>query len=111
MLCVWVGVERTIGHRCCLYLQGPPPPPGQLKFTVADTCDRIKEEFNFLQAQYHRQVCLYFDIFPPFSELSFLGYPWLPRSLFRLFYMGIDSASRAVSFDWLSILRLKDEMI
>ncbi|XP_046463752.1 transducin-like enhancer protein 4 isoform X2 [Daphnia pulex] len=32
---------------------GPPPPPGQLKFTVSDTCDRIKEEFNFLQAQYH----------------------------------------------------------
>lgn len=36
--------------------QGPPPPPGQLKFTVSDTCDRIKEEFNFLQAQYHRRV-------------------------------------------------------
>lgn len=39
-----------------VFVQGPPPPPGQLKFTVADTCDRIKEEFNFLQAQYHRQV-------------------------------------------------------
>ncbi|XP_076036580.1 protein groucho-like isoform X3 [Oratosquilla oratoria] len=35
--------------------QGPPPPagPGQLKFTIAETCDRIKEEFNFLQTQYH----------------------------------------------------------
>ncbi|KAE8749726.1 hypothetical protein FOCC_FOCC003466, partial [Frankliniella occidentalis] len=33
-------------------LQGPPP--GQLKFTVADTCERIKEEFNFLQQQYHQ---------------------------------------------------------
>ncbi|KAF4527511.1 hypothetical protein B566_EDAN016208, partial [Ephemera danica] len=33
--------------------QGPPPPPGQLKFTVSETCERIKEEFNFLQAQYH----------------------------------------------------------
>ncbi|XP_076036621.1 protein groucho-like isoform X9 [Oratosquilla oratoria] len=34
---------------------GPPPPagPGQLKFTIAETCDRIKEEFNFLQTQYH----------------------------------------------------------
>ncbi|GLH14163.1 Uncharacterized protein GBIM_18557 [Gryllus bimaculatus] len=32
---------------------GPPPQPGQLKFTVAETCERIKEEFNFLQAQYH----------------------------------------------------------
>ncbi|CAL4063018.1 unnamed protein product [Meganyctiphanes norvegica] len=35
--------------------KGPPPPggPGQLKFTIAETCDRIKEEFNFLQTQYH----------------------------------------------------------
>ncbi|XP_076465991.1 transducin-like enhancer protein 4 isoform X2 [Babylonia areolata] len=34
---------------------GPPPPqPGQpFKFTVAESCDRIKEEFSFLQAQYH----------------------------------------------------------
>uniref|UniRef100_A0A023FBU7 Putative transducin-like enhancer of split protein n=1 Tax=Triatoma infestans TaxID=30076 RepID=A0A023FBU7_TRIIF len=26
---------------------------GQPKFTIAETCERIKEEFNFLQAQYH----------------------------------------------------------
>ncbi|XP_076443290.1 transducin-like enhancer protein 4 isoform X3 [Babylonia areolata] len=33
---------------------GPPPQPGQpFKFTVAESCDRIKEEFSFLQAQYH----------------------------------------------------------
>ncbi|XP_043247456.1 protein groucho-like isoform X4 [Amphibalanus amphitrite] len=32
---------------------GPPQPPSQLKFTISDTCDRIKEEFNFLQTQYH----------------------------------------------------------
>lgn len=32
----------------------PHQPSGQpFKFTVADSCDRIKEEFNFLQAQYH----------------------------------------------------------
>ncbi|XP_063696793.1 protein groucho isoform X4 [Culicoides brevitarsis] len=30
-----------------------PPPQGPLKFTIADTLERIKEEFNFLQAQYH----------------------------------------------------------
>ncbi|KAB7502411.1 Amino-terminal enhancer of split [Armadillidium nasatum] len=36
-------------------MYGPPPPagPGQLKFTIVETCDRIKEEFNFLQTQYH----------------------------------------------------------
>ncbi|KAK3608376.1 hypothetical protein CHS0354_030840 [Potamilus streckersoni] len=31
-----------------------PHQPGQpFKFTVAESCDRIKEEFSFLQAQYH----------------------------------------------------------
>ncbi|XP_043189862.1 transducin-like enhancer protein 4 isoform X3 [Amphibalanus amphitrite] len=31
-----------------------PGQPGQpFKFTVSDSCDRIKEEFSFLQAQYH----------------------------------------------------------
>ncbi|KAH8417018.1 hypothetical protein KR222_001522 [Zaprionus bogoriensis] len=34
---------------------GGPPPQGPIKFTIADTLERIKEEFNFLQAQYHRQ--------------------------------------------------------
>ncbi|GFS62970.1 transducin-like enhancer protein 3-B [Trichonephila inaurata madagascariensis] len=34
---------------------GPPPQAGQpFKFTVAESCDRIKEEFSFLQAQYHK---------------------------------------------------------
>ncbi|XP_028406867.1 transducin-like enhancer protein 4 [Dendronephthya gigantea] len=32
----------------------PHTPSGQpFKFTVTESCDRIKEEFNFLQAQYH----------------------------------------------------------
>lgn len=33
-----------------------PHQPGQpgFKFTVAESCDRIKDEFQFLQAQYHR---------------------------------------------------------
>ncbi|XP_037949604.1 protein groucho isoform X3 [Teleopsis dalmanni] len=32
---------------------GGPPPQGPLKFTIVDTLERIKEEFNFIQAQYH----------------------------------------------------------
>ncbi|GFS62995.1 transducin-like enhancer protein 4 [Trichonephila inaurata madagascariensis] len=37
--------------------EGPPPAAGQpFKFTVAETCDRIKEEFSYLQAQYHRDT-------------------------------------------------------
>jgi len=36
-------------------LQGPHQTPGQpFKFTVTESCDRIKEEFSFIQAQYHR---------------------------------------------------------
>lgn len=34
-------------------LQGPPQ-QGPIKFTIADTLERIKEEFNFLQQQYHQ---------------------------------------------------------
>ncbi|KOC69546.1 Transducin-like enhancer protein 4, partial [Habropoda laboriosa] len=33
--------------------QGPPQPGQQIKFTVGESCDRIKEEFNFLQNQCH----------------------------------------------------------
>ncbi|XP_022240695.1 transducin-like enhancer protein 4 [Limulus polyphemus] len=35
--------------------QGSAPQPSRqsFKFTVGDTCERIKEEFNYLQAQYH----------------------------------------------------------
>lgn len=32
---------------------GPPQPGQPFKFTVTESCDRIKEEFSFLQAQYH----------------------------------------------------------
>jgi len=32
---------------------GPPQGGQPFKFTVTETCERIKEEFNFLQAQYH----------------------------------------------------------
>ncbi|XP_041980833.1 protein groucho-like isoform X4 [Aricia agestis] len=34
-------------------VRGPQPSSGPIKFTIADTLERIKEEFNFLQAQYH----------------------------------------------------------
>ena len=34
------------------FVQGPQPPP--FKLTIGESIDRIKEEFNFLQAQYNR---------------------------------------------------------
>lgn len=49
-------------------MQGPPQPGQPFKFTVGESCDRIKEEFNFLQAQYHKWVkyqlfeIIYFNI-------------------------------------------------
>ncbi|KAJ3604283.1 hypothetical protein NHX12_029024 [Muraenolepis orangiensis] len=37
-----------------MFPQGRHPPPGQpFKFTIPESLDRIKEEFQFLQAQYH----------------------------------------------------------
>ena len=35
-------------------MQGPHQPGQPFKFTVNESCDRIKEEFSFIQAQYHR---------------------------------------------------------
>ena len=56
---------RPLSELCCHYLHlwylqpctfQAPHQPGQpgFKFTVAESCDRIKDEFQFLQAQYHR---------------------------------------------------------
>lgn len=36
-----------------IMFQAPHQPSQPFKFTVAESCDRIKEEFSFLQAQYH----------------------------------------------------------
>ncbi|ETE64321.1 hypothetical protein L345_09911, partial [Ophiophagus hannah] len=46
--------ERDAGNDRRGGLLGPHQPgqPG-FKFTVAESCDRIKDEFQFLQAQYH----------------------------------------------------------
>ena len=50
----WIGASSNIILVYFPY-QTPHQPSGQpFKFTVADSCDRIKEEFNFLQAQYHK---------------------------------------------------------
>lgn len=41
-----------------IIFQAPHQPSQPFKFTVAESCDRIKEEFSFLQAQYHTYVRL-----------------------------------------------------
>lgn len=46
----------------CIF-QGPPQPNQPYKFTILENCDRIKEEFNFLQTQYHRCVLITFHFF------------------------------------------------
>uniref|UniRef100_A0A8C6L9Q3 TLE family member 3, transcriptional corepressor n=1 Tax=Nothobranchius furzeri TaxID=105023 RepID=A0A8C6L9Q3_NOTFU len=48
-----------------MYPQGRHPAPHQpgqpgFKFTVAESCDRIKDEFQFLQAQYHSNFLFLF---------------------------------------------------
>uniref|UniRef100_A0A6I8SDU2 Transducin like enhancer of split 4 n=1 Tax=Xenopus tropicalis TaxID=8364 RepID=A0A6I8SDU2_XENTR len=41
-------------HNLIFYcLQAPHQPAQPFKFTISESCDRIKEEFQFLQAQYH----------------------------------------------------------
>lgn len=46
-------VKLIVSFLVCEF-QGPPQPGQPFKFTVVESCDRIKEEFNFLQAQYHK---------------------------------------------------------
>ena len=42
---------------CLSVCQAPHQAPGQpFKFTIPESLDRIKEEFQFLQAQYHRWI-------------------------------------------------------
>lgn len=48
------GLRRIDTFNGVFVLQGPPQPGQPFKFSVGESCDRIKEEFNFLQAQYHR---------------------------------------------------------
>ncbi|GAA6110858.1 transducin-like enhancer protein 2 [Tachysurus ichikawai] len=44
----------NVGYSFVHWLDCVPLQPGQsFKFTVLETLDRIKEEFQFLQAQYH----------------------------------------------------------
>ncbi|CAH1276882.1 TLE3, partial [Branchiostoma lanceolatum] len=50
--------DFRLANQARLYPQNrhpaPPHQPGQpFKFTIPESCDRIKEEFSFLQAQYH----------------------------------------------------------
>uniref|UniRef100_A0A671NHD7 Protein groucho-2 n=1 Tax=Sinocyclocheilus anshuiensis TaxID=1608454 RepID=A0A671NHD7_9TELE len=56
-----------------MYSQGRHPAPHQpgqpgFKFTVAESCDRIKDEFQFLQAQYHRLNAILAQIMPFLSQ-------------------------------------------
>ena len=41
--------------------QAPSAPP-PFKLTIGESIDRIKEEFNFLQAQYNRYRMVFFRI-------------------------------------------------
>lgn len=72
---------------------------GGLKFTVADTCERIKEEFNFIQQQYHSWVSLLLSTLIFLLAFSFL--PFVPVSRAFLFSF---SLSLSLSFRFLFVL-------
>lgn len=74
----------------CMLIEFPPPifflflfqggggsggAAGGLKFTVADTCERIKEEFNFIQQQNHSWVLFLLSSAWSRSLLVFLSPP------------------------------------
>lgn len=53
----YIGATDCNQHRSVvLCSQGPPQPSQQYKYTIAESCDRIKEDYNILQAQYHAWV-------------------------------------------------------
>lgn len=60
---------------------------GGLKFTVADTCERIKEEFNFIQQQYHSWVSLSLSLLV--FSLSFPSLPFSRSSFFFIFFYSV----------------------
>lgn len=76
---------------------------GGLKFTVADTCERIKEEFNFIQQQNHSWVFLFsLTLLVLVLSLSlsrllfvFLSAPPPPNSPFQFSRLFIPSVSRS----------------
>lgn len=81
-VCVYIA-NRILSFLLPFFLQGgggSGGAAGGLKFTVADTCERIKEEFNFIQQQYHSWVSLSLSLlaFP----LSFLSLPFSHSSRF-----------------------------
>ncbi|XP_010005777.1 PREDICTED: amino-terminal enhancer of split [Chaetura pelagica] len=47
------GAKVTSKSKVSDFEQGSSHLPQQLKFTTSDSCDRIKDEFQLLQAQYH----------------------------------------------------------
>uniref|UniRef100_A0A8B9MN75 Groucho/TLE N-terminal Q-rich domain-containing protein n=1 Tax=Accipiter nisus TaxID=211598 RepID=A0A8B9MN75_9AVES len=47
------GRKGAIERPAVACLQAPHQPAQPFKFTISESCDRIKEEFQFLQAQYH----------------------------------------------------------
>lgn len=59
---------------------------GGLKFTVADTCERIKEEFNFIQQQNHSWVFLFSLTLLDRLACSLFFFHPLPPSLRFLFH-------------------------
>lgn len=58
------------------HLQTPHQAAGQpFKFTIPESLDRIKEEFQFLQAQYHRCVSICLGWWSPVGEGGVLSHP------------------------------------
>uniref|UniRef100_A0A8C7X9Y9 TLE family member 3, transcriptional corepressor a n=1 Tax=Oryzias sinensis TaxID=183150 RepID=A0A8C7X9Y9_9TELE len=80
-----------------MYPQGRHPAPHQpgqpgFKFTVAESCDRIKDEFQFLQAQYHSLKVEYDKLANEKTEMQQVRFPH--KIFFKWIYFDLERAKQ-----------------
>lgn len=73
-----------------IMFQGPPQAGQQFKFTVVESLDRVKDEFTFLQQQYHKWVIASKVVFNHVIVLELGTFFWAP-SMENLFENSVMS--------------------
>lgn len=92
---VWIYI---LNGSCCCVSQASSQSGQPLKFTTSDSCDRIKDEFQFLQAQYHRYATNnIWDIATEFIVMTgTIDFGVL--ALFEAAFLPVDTARVELSF-------------
>nr|XP_023396742.1 amino-terminal enhancer of split [Loxodonta africana] len=87
-------------------LQGSSHLPQQLKFTTSDSCDRIKDEFQLLQAQYHRGCVLQAEIVKRLNGICAQVLPYLSQEHQQQVLGAIERAKQVTAPELNSIIRV-----